>query len=190
MKQKKFVVPSLIAAGLFPVSAVAGDKLPADQNENNAFKNNLDSIVSNLQPSQIYTLAAHRSHGSHGSHGSHQSHRSSSHRLAPPSVGLASADSSAESRNVASIPPSSVLPSSPAIAKKLKVLPGNSSKFARIVTRVQIALATRGYIVGKVDGTLHARTIAAIFDYEKDNGMIPTGKLNDRVLASLGISAQ
>lgn len=95
-----------------------------------------------------------------------------------------------ESRNEASTPRSAILPSSPALAKKLKTLPGNSKTFSKIVSRTQISLASSGYDVGPINGQIHARTVAAIYEFQERSGMIPTGKLTNDVLGSLGIIAE
>jgi len=89
-----------------------------------------------------------------------------------------------------STPPSSILPSSPAIVKKLKILPGNSEKFRELVMRVQIALLAKGYDVGEINGGLHARMVAALYKYQEDVSQIPSGKLTNETLSSLGIIAE
>ena len=72
------------------------------------------------------------------------------------------------------MPPSSVLPASPEIAKAtLKHLPGNSAKFRAIVLRVQVALHLKGYFSEPFDGLMHARTMAAIYDYQSKHGLEP-----------------
>lgn len=188
-----FSIPSLLAAGLVPFSgaAAADGSEPAADEEKSLF-DGLGEIVQNIDESHTYTLAQHRSHQSHASHGSHQSHRSYSYRLAPSGeTDVATAPmESPETRNHSSTPPNAVLPSSPAIAKKLKVLPGNSAKFHDLVTRVQLALASRGYEVGEVDGRMHARTVAAVYRFQQDIGQVPSGKITSDVLGSLAIVAQ
>ena len=92
-----------------------------------------------------------------------------------------------------STPTSSILPSSPAITdlagekRKLKVLPGNSGKFKDTLLRAQVALASQGYSVGAVDGEMHARTVAAIYEFQLQSGIEPTGKLSPETLSKLGI---
>jgi His-Xaa-Ser repeat protein HxsA len=190
-----FSIPSLVAAGLVPLSAAASSPAEMTAEDDKAGFDTLRNIVQDIGESHSYTLAQHRSHASHqshGSHGSHQSHRSASFRA--PGVGDGGVQLESvgypETRNEDSTPPSAILPSSPAIAKKLKVLPGNSAKFEQLVTRVQLALATRGYDVGEVDGRMHARAIAAVYLYQQDQGMIPSGKITSEVLSSLAIVAQ
>jgi His-Xaa-Ser repeat protein HxsA len=190
-KSRKFAIPSLLAAGLVPFGAAASES-PAEANPlDRSLMDNIDASISGIEEAHHYTLAQHSSHASHASHGSHGSHRSSSMRINTPSTNAALATlEGASTRNVSSTPPNSVLPSSPAIARKLIVLPGNSKKFRDIVMRVQIALVAQGYEVGAVDGSLHARTVAAIYRYQSDTGMIPSGKINTETLNFLGVQAQ
>lgn len=89
-------------------------------------------------------------------------------------------------RNEASTPPYSVLPSTPAITRKVS----RPDEFRDLVIRAQLALHTRGYEVGKVDGELHARATAALFRFQTENGLVPDGRLNSEVLSALGIVAQ
>ena len=76
-----------------------------------------------------------------------------------------------------------MLPSSPALVeqRKLKILPGNSAKFADTVIQAQLALAGRGFDVGVIDGTLHARSIAAIYEFQSSVGLQSTGKLSPKL---------
>lgn len=193
---RKFTVPSLLAAGVIPFGPTwADDSLAAASTRDSTLLDKVDALISGIEETHRYTLAAHYSHvshASHGSHGSHQSHRSSGMRMEPPSadVAVATLEGASTARNESSTPPSSILPSSPAIARKLTVLPGNSNKFRDIVMRVQIALTQKGYEVGAVDGSLHARSIAAVYRYQSDAGIVPSGKITPETLTSLGIPAQ
>jgi His-Xaa-Ser repeat protein HxsA len=185
-----FLIPTLIAAGLTPFGAAisSGDQsAPGAGVREDSFLDNLKKIVSGVDESHRFTLAGHRSHGSHSSH---SSHRSSSYRITPDDGAAKVMTASLSTRNERSTPPNSVLPSTPAIAGKLKVLPGNSAKFQELVTQLQVALQVRGYEAGEIDGTLHARTVAALYHYQKDSGMIPSGKVTPHTLSSLGIIAQ
>jgi hypothetical protein len=40
-----------------------------------------------------------------------------------------------------------------------------------------------------VNGELHARTVAALYRYQADRGLVPSGKLTNELLSSLGIAA-
>jgi His-Xaa-Ser repeat protein HxsA len=191
MTKKLPIISSLLAAGLPAMDAAAltpnTPGVPGDTDRASA-----DLPISSLH---VYTLAQHRSHRSHGSHGSHESH--GSHRsYMGPSLGLNGGEAEADQavkagRNTQSVPPSSVLPASPEIAKAtLKHLPGNSAKFRTIVLRVQVALHLKGYFSEPFDGLMHARTMAAIYDYQSKHGLEPSARLTPEFLGSLGIVAE
>jgi His-Xaa-Ser repeat protein HxsA len=194
MKKSMFAIPSLLFAGLVPMQVEAGQGNSTDKVTTSTFLDHMSAVVSDISNSHRYTLASHSSHASHASHASHGSHRSSSY--APPvnegqDIGITPISyQNDSSRNEMSTPRSSVLPSSPAISKKVQILPGNSKKFKEIVTRLQIALVSRGFEVGAVNGEVHARTIAGIYDYQSKNGLVPTGKVTNQTLSNLGIIAQ
>jgi His-Xaa-Ser repeat protein HxsA len=189
-----YVVSSLIAAGVGASAANADTDISKGETE--SFFDQVKPIVENLVNRQTYTLAAHRSHGSHQSHSSHGSHRSYHH---PPEIDdltdeLASRSRSdseglALVRNENSTPRSTILPSSPAIAQKLKPLPGNSKKFQNTVTAAQLALMSRGYEIGQIGGRVDAKTMAAVFRFQKDSGYAPDGKLTPEVLTALNVVA-
>ena len=181
-RNRKFAIPTLLAAGLAPLAAIAENSGHDATGTDDSIFDSLKKMVSNIGESHQFTLAQHRSHQSHESH---QSHRSYGYRLTPED-GTAAANS----RNEMSTPHSSILPSTPAIAKKLKVLPGNSEKFRELVTQMQLALLVRGYDVGEVNGEIHARTVAALYRYQAEEGFVPSGKITSETLSSLGIVAQ
>ena len=184
-RKGKFAIPTLLAAGLTPFAA-AGSEEPLQPDNPSSLFESLKKIVWNIGDSHQFTLAQHRSHGSHESH---QSHRSHGYRLTPGDAAEVM-QASVGSRNEASTPASSILPSTPAIAKKLKVLPGNSTKFHDLVTQMQLSLLARGYEVGDINGELHARTIAALYRYQANSGLVPSGKISNNTLSSLGIIAR
>ncbi len=185
MRIPRLAVSTLLAAGLTPLPVLGDDDSKAGDHSHDSLTDRVRSIVTSIGDSYTYTLAQHRSHASHGSHKSHSSHRSGGVHLVRDAVALASG-----TRNEASTPPNSVLPSSPAIARKLKILPGNSPKFREVVLRTQIALLAQGYQVGEVNGELHARTVAALYRYQETMGEVPSGRLTDTSLSLLGIVAQ
>ena len=195
MKHKNlFAVAALAAAGFSPTNSHATSEGEASSAK--ASFTDLNKLIELMERKQTYTLAGHYSHSSHASHGSHSSHRSyykppeidqelDSVSLPPnPSIELAFA------RNDRSTPATSVLPSSPAIAKKLKVLKGNSPKFRDFVMQSQLALLTRGHDVGTINGELDARTRAAIFKFQSSSGFAPDGKLTPEVLTALNIATK
>jgi His-Xaa-Ser repeat protein HxsA len=187
MIKKLFTIPSLLAAGLFASPSSAEDVLVAKP----TLADHISDVVSSITDSHEYTLAGHSSHGSHGSHGSH---RSGSYNTTPP-VKTLNDDSAGivtdltGSRNINSTPPKSVLPSSFGMIKKVKVLPGNSEKFKNILLRVQLKLNVLGYDIGSMGNGLDAKTVAAIYKFQNDKGMVPSGKITHQVLGALQIIA-
>lgn len=188
MKYKIFTISSLLVAGFFPGTSLADDTQPS----NSSLVDDISEIVSSISNEHQYTLAAHRSHGSHGSHGSHRSYFAPQ---PPPSPELQHIEETEQSdlrgtRNERSTPRSSILPKSFGTLKKVKFLPGNSAKFKNIVLRLQLALYGLGYDVGSVNGDMHANTVAALYKYQKEKGMVPSGRITHDVLSSLSIVAQ
>lgn len=181
MKQKKYLVPSLLAAGIIPTQSLSSDNSQLGMQSAESYLDKIVGIVEDIRTSHTYTLAQHRSHQSHRSGYYSPPVNNELHRVSEISV---------RGRNESSTPRSSLLPSSPAIVKKVKVLPGNSKKFTKLVTRTQVALVTKGYDVGIINGEIHAKTIAAIYKYQSKSGIIPTGKLTNETLSSLGIIAR
>jgi len=192
-----FAIPSLFAAGfatedaqtLKDVSSVSGESGKA-------------TLIDTLRIQHRYNLAAHGSHSSHGSHGSHRSSSGGGYRVPRPATPLITPPS----RNRRSTPPSTILPSSPAIApkqkapvfetqpsphkKKLPALPGHTKKFVEILKRVQASLYVYGYYTGTVDGKMGPETRAAISKYQKDYKLPVTGTITPEVLNAFGIVAQ
>ncbi len=169
---KRFLIPSLLAAGLLPRDAVAlpeplGLKVspPTDP-----------PLFEVFRLEHLYTLAAHRSHSSHSSHRSHSSH--SSHRSGVPGGYVAP--------RAAPPAPSYVAPAAPA---PLVTLPGNSDKFRRIVIQVQTGLQLYGYPI-VVDGAFGPATKAALLSFQRDWKLPQTGTITPEVLDALGIAAR
>jgi len=191
MKRKMFTIPSLIAAGIFSGSTSAEEA----KSPETSIVEDISEIVLSISDEHKYTLAFHRSHYSHGSHGSHGSHRSYFAPQPAPSPELKTSEETEPSnvvgtRNERSTPRSSILPKSFGTLKKVKVLPGNTPKFRNIVLRVQLSLYGLGYEVGPVNGNLNATTVAALYNYQKDKGMVPSGKITHEVLDLLSIVAR
>jgi His-Xaa-Ser repeat protein HxsA len=192
---KLFALAALAAAGFSPSnSQAAGEERSVSKATSFT---DLSKLIELMEHKQTYTLAGHSSHASHASHGSHGSHASHRSYYKPPEIDQGDDTVSlpnpsielAVARNDRSTPATSVLPSSPAITKKLKVLKGNSPKFKDIVTQSQLALLARGHDVGAVNGELDARTRAAIFKFQSASGFAPDGKLTPQVLSALNIAA-
>ena len=189
-RKGKFSIPTLLAAGLTALPVAADVDTETNPGTGDLLFDHMKGIVTNIEEAHRFTLAQHRSHQSHSSHRSHQSHRSYSSQPPLGESGPQAAAPLENTRNKMSTPPNSILPNSPAIVKKLKILPGNSRRFRELVMRTQIALFSKGYHVGEVNGELHARMVAALYKYQEDVGHIPSGKLTNEVLSSLGIVAQ
>ena len=62
-------------------------------------------------------------------------------------------------------------------------VPGGSS----LESSVQRALRREGYYSGPVDGDIGSRSRSAIRDYQADHGLSATGRIDSRLLRSLGI---
>jgi len=191
-RSAKFAVLGLASAGFVASPAIGSEKAVPDGEK--GFVDQVKSLFELMSKEHDYTLAGHYSHSSHGSHGSHSSHRS---YYAPPDIYEPDevADTSAtgvilaSTRNERSTPNKSVLPTVLKSSKKLKTLPGNSQKFSKIVTQVQLALLARGYDVGTIDGILDAMSMSAVFKFQRDNGLSATGKLTPETLDALNVSA-
>ncbi len=197
----KFAIAALAAAGF--TSTTSSAQPPNQEQSKSNFLDDIKKIVKSMTQPHEYTVAGHTSHYSHSSHGSHGSHRSYYKPPEPEDSQIFKSETAdlenAASRNENSTPrntvlPSSpaiaVLPSSPAIAKKLKVLPGNSSKFRAVITAAQVALVARGYEAGPINGNLQAKTMAAVFKFQRDSGLLPDGKLTPEVLTALNVVAK
>jgi len=172
MKKRKFLVPTLAAAGFLPASSVeaaVSAGLPS-----NPF--NADSDFNQrLELEHKYTLAGHRSH---------RSHRSSStggYTTTRPAAPVQPRSNSTS--------PRSVLPSLPN-AQAAAPLPGNSEKFKQIAMRVQLGLISYGYYNGAVDGVIGKQSKAALSRFQSDYSLKVTGTITPEVLNALGIAAQ
>ena len=55
------------------------------------------------------------------------------------------------------------------------------------VARVQRKLTSQGYRLGSADGVIGPATSNAISEYQQDNGLAVTGRINDPLLVSLGL---
>lgn len=61
---------------------------------------------------------------------------------------------------------------------------------AGMVAAAQKALRTEGYDPGPVDGTLDAKTVQAVRQAQKDREIEPTGRLDRRTVAALGVDVR
>lgn len=187
MKPKRFLISSLVLAGLLPPRPAAASvpvEVSFDPPKNKA------TLFEVFKRDHVFDLAGHRSHSSHRSHRSHSSH--SSHRSSsgggyvprvynppvynPPAV-------SAPVYN----PPAITAPSTGA---KLVTLPGNTDKFANIVFKVQTALYAYGYYTGPLTGVVDTATKQALLDMQGQWGIPATGTITPDTLDALGITAE
>lgn len=171
----KFVIPSLLAAGITPLNTSALAAVPKIGGGDDGTDT---SLFDAFKLAHKYTLAAHRSHASHSSHGSH---RSSSGGGAPVYRAPAAP------RLYNPTPPSSILPTPP---EAPKVLPGNSAKFKAIVMNLQTCLSLFGFYPGVIDGAVGPETSAAISKFQEQWGFPITGTVTPQVLDACGIAAK
>jgi hypothetical protein len=171
--RRKFLIPTLVAAGLVHSDdavadigkAAASSFIPKDKN-----------VFRRFSLDHRYTLAGHSSHSSHSSHASHASHRSS-----------------VSGGYVSPTPlytPPVVDPVPAPVPQPLVTLPGNSDKFKKIVMYVQLALLDYGYFNGKVDGVFSPEMRLALTKLQTDYGLKVTGTITPQVLDSLHILAE
>lgn len=210
MKRKIYLVPSLIAAGFMPSKATA---MPA---AGIMEKKSPQSMFDRLRIKHVYTLAGHSSHSSHASHASHASgvtggyipratydntytapDPSPSYTPAPkskappiyspppPAVYVAPAQTSAPVTS----PATSTTQAPPASPAPLKVLPGNTDRFKRIVIQVQTGLIAFGYYPGPVTGQVDAATKVGLSKMQDAYKLKVTGTITPEVLTALGIAA-
>lgn len=166
---KKFVIPSLIAAGFAANSMDAAAIGPSE----GYFKPE-KTFLQKLRLEHLFTLARHSSHSSHASHASHASHRSSTHGgVTPRATPLYVAPT-----------PLYTAPTTP------RVLPGNSAKFTEIATKVQLALRAYGYYDGPIDGIIGKGAKEALRNYQAAYSLKVTGTVTPEVLDSLNIVAK
>jgi membrane-bound lytic murein transglycosylase B len=55
------------------------------------------------------------------------------------------------------------------------------------VTAIQEALKDKGHDPGEIDGVMGPRTSAALQEFQKAEGMEPTGRPDPKTLAALGV---
>ena len=187
MKNKKFLIPTLLAAGFIPLTELDAN---TDTNDGSNFEN--DPVIGKrLELEHSYTLAAHRSHSSHRSHRSSSgSGYAPSRRVAPRAITPTIPRNfiSPQRQRSNSTPPASILPGLP--KSKPKTLPGNSEKFFAIARRVQLALQAYGYYTGSIDGLIGKGSKTALASFQKDYGLNVTGTITPEVLNAFGIQAR
>lgn len=63
----------------------------------------------------------------------------------------------------------------------------NDEDPGQVIANVQAALQQRGYDPGAVDGTYGPNTREALLNFQQDNGLQPTGQIDEATLNSLGM---
>ena len=59
-----------------------------------------------------------------------------------------------------------------------------------IVAQVQTSLAARGFSPGPADGVMRRETLSALQQLQRSQSLPPTGYIDERTLAALGLSIQ
>ena len=192
MKKRRFMISSLIMAGITPVPPLhaqdtSGASAAGPEPDDGQW-------VERFAQDHAYQLAQHRSHSSHASHSSHRSGSSGTYRAPsttprPPSRPRTTP---APSRNQRSTPDSSVLPSSPATTDNpfSATEKPSAAKITMLIRRVQIGLTGQGYYRGAIDGIVGKETRAALVRFQTDKSLSVTGTITPEVLDALRIRAE
>lgn len=192
MNKGRFLISTLVMAGIVPVSPAQADT--SVKGSGAAPPDPDDALVKRFTLEHRFLLAQHRSHSSHSSHSSHRSGstgrpRAPAYTPPPPRRPRATpTPAPAPSRNERSTPRQSILPASPETAPRA-VAP-SSAQISSVVRQVQIALLARGYYRGTIDGVVGRETRAALTRFQTDNGFDVTGTITPETLDALGIAAQ
>lgn len=203
MKKSRYLISSLVAAGVLPIPpshATAAAHLPMVGGPDPDAED--EALVQRFAQDHGFILAQHRSHSSHASHSSHRSGTSGRVRsppvYTPPPAPRVPRATPTPSRNERSTPPSSILPSSPATAPQTLYTDPSSSEAAAptqsqiqdIVRRVQVGLMAYGYYDGDLDGVVGPQTRAALRQFQTDFQLKVTGTITPEVLDAFRIAAQ
>ncbi|WP_171007564.1 His-Xaa-Ser repeat protein HxsA [Sphingomonas sp. 3P27F8] len=199
MKKRRFMISSLLMAGIAPLPPLHAQDLSVAPPGGGPDPDD-GQWVQRFAQDHGFLLAQHRSHSSHASHSSHRSGSSGTYRApvytprAPsrPRTTPPSSSTRSESRNTRSTPDSSVLPSSPAITDNpfSAYTPPSTATIQSVVRRVQIGLQAQGYYHGALDGVVGKETRAALVRFQTDKSLPVTGTITPEVLDALRIPAQ
>ena len=193
MKKRRFLISSLLMAGIAPVRPLDASTAPGLAPSSAGPDPDNDAIIQRFAQQHRYLLAAHRSHSSHASHGSHRSGSSGIPRspVYTPSPSPAPRTSPApSSRNERSTPRDSVLPSSSATAPNSLYSAPTTDQISQVVRRVQLGLKSYGYYNGAIDGVVGKETRASLVRLQTDFGLKVTGTITPEVLDVFKIAAQ
>ena len=215
MTQRRFFIPSLLAAGLGASDAAQGGALPANDAGTGKDHEGKAGMHRLFTADHLFSLAQHRSHSSHsshrsggggGGHYSHTSHRSSygggyapAPVYSPPSAPAPyyrdpTPAPSPLYRSPSPPPASYDAPAgdaspAPSGASAPRTLSGRSPRFASIVRRVQIGLLAQGFYEGAIDGVVGPALRGALRRFQADRGIEATGTITASTLDALRVSA-
>ena len=199
MKKTRFLISSLLAAGILPVSTAKAQFVDAAGSGSSGADEDDDALIARFAQDHLFHLAQHRSHSSHASHSSHRSGTSGRPRAPvytppPPRVPRATPTPS-PTRNPRSTPPSSILPSSPAVAPQPLYTPPatvdpSRAQIEELVRKVQTGLMALGYYEGPPDGIVGPKTRDALIRFQTDYGLKVTGTITPEVLDAFRIVAR
>jgi murein L,D-transpeptidase YcbB/YkuD len=93
-----------------------------------------------------------------------------------------------EGRNDRSTPPTFILPATPAVAREqeLRLRERGDKRLAAVLNKCAAELVVRGYDVGDEMVSFNAKLIEALFTFQQEHGLAPTGKLDQRTMRALG----
>lgn len=203
MKKSRFLISSLLAAGIAPANSAHAAALDGVKSVVGGPDPDEDAMIRKFAQDHIFYLAQHRSHSSHASHSSHRSGTSGRQRApvyTPPAPRVPRTTPSPAprpTRNERSTPPSSILPSSPATTPQSLYSPSQSEaaspsrdQIADVVRKVQMGLMAYGYYDGVLDGVVGPKTREALTRFQTDYNLKVTGTITPEVLDAFRVVAQ
>ncbi|QFT75994.1 peptidoglycan-binding protein [Erythrobacter sp. THAF29] len=207
MNKSRFLISSLVAAGIAPMSQSDGRSVGDVFPQVSGPDPDDEVAVRRFAQDHRFQLAQHRSHSSHASHSSHRSgssgrQRAPSYTPPPPRVPRATptptpvpAPTTTPTRNERSNPPSSILPASPATVPNRFYSPDTSAQPSRpaieeVVCKVQTGLMAYGYYDGDLDCIVGPMTRAALKKFQEDYDLAETGTITPEVLDAFRIVAE
>ena len=184
MSKRRFLIPTLLAAGFVPLKL--GASVPSEHRPDSVGKVPLIDV---FKLPHAFSLAAHSSHSSHSSHASHASHRSSSggaialpvNRAPPPQPSAPLLD--LDKRQIFSSPATSTAPPPPTVRS-------TDARARSVVAQAQTGLYAYGYYHGPIDGIVGAGTREALRRMQADWNLKVTGTITPETLDALGVVAR
>jgi hypothetical protein len=107
-------------------------------------------------------------------------------RSLPPETSASAANS--DGRNDRSTPPTFILPATPAVAREqeLRLRERSDKRLVALLNKCAAELVVRGYDVGDEMVSFNAKLIEAVFTFQQEHRLAPTGKLDPRTIMALG----